>query len=201
MGQELDCKLRYGRRTLIGKAYLETDHVLFRGEERLKVLLKDLKSVKAADGVLTLDFAGGPAAFELGRAAEKWADRILHPPSRATKLGLKPGLTVRLAGELERDFLAELDELDTAGPRAAADLIFFAAATREDLARIPKLAAGMKPDGSLWIVYPKGATAIREAEVIAAGRDAGLKDVKVASFSSAKTALKFVVPVSRRTTE
>jgi hypothetical protein len=200
MGQELDCKLRYGRRTLTGKAYLETDHVLFRGEERIKILLKDITGVKAADGVLTLDFNGGPAAFELGRVAEKWADRILHPPSRAAKLGLKPGLAVRLVGELDRDFLAELHGLETAGPRAAADLIFFAADRCEDLARIPKLATGMKPGGSLWIVYPKGATAIREAEVIAAGRDAGLKDVKVASFSAAKTALKFVVPVSRRTT-
>ena len=56
MGQELDCTLRYRRRKLAGKAYLETDHVLFRGPERLKVLLKDLKGVSAAAGVLKLEF-------------------------------------------------------------------------------------------------------------------------------------------------
>jgi hypothetical protein len=198
MGQELECKMRYRRRTLAGKAYLETDHVLFRGEERLKVLLKDLTGVKADGGVLTLEFPGGPAELELGRAAEKWAGRILNPPSRASKLGVKSGLKVRLAGDFESDFLAELQGLEPVGPRTAADLVFFAAERREDLASVPKLAAGMKPDGGLWIVYPKGAAAIRETEVIAAGRAAGLKDVKVASFSAARTALKFVVPVAAR---
>jgi hypothetical protein len=198
MGQELECKLRYRRQTLAGKAYLETDHVLFRGEERLKVLLKDLTGVKAAGGVLTLDFPGGPAELELGRAAEKWADRILHPPPRASKLGVKAGLSVRIIGDFEPDFLTQLRGLETAGPRSAADLVFFAADKREDLARAARLASGLKPDGSLWIVYPKGVSAIRETEVIAAGRAAGLKDVKVASFSSTRTALKFVVPVASR---
>src|SRR5262249_27339649 len=106
MGQELACTLRYRRQTLAGKAYLESDHVLFRGEERLKVLLKDLTGVSAAAGVLTLEFPGGPAQFELGRAAEKWAERILHPPSRASKLGVKAGATVRLVGDFAPDFLA-----------------------------------------------------------------------------------------------
>ena len=43
MGQEIECTLRYQRRTLSGKAHLESDHLLFRGEERLKVVFKDLK--------------------------------------------------------------------------------------------------------------------------------------------------------------
>ena len=41
-------------------------------------------------------------------------------------------------------------------------------------------------------------TAIREVEVIERGRTAGLKDVKVASFSATHTALKFVIPVAAR---
>lgn len=100
MGQELNCTLHYQRRTLPGKAWLETDYVLFRGSERLKVLFKDLTGVKAADG--------------------------------------------------------------------------------------------------LWVVYPKGVTAIREIDVIDAGRAAGLKDTKVASFSAGHTALRFVVPLTAR---
>jgi hypothetical protein len=44
-------------------------------------------------------------------------------------------------------------------------------------------------------VYPKGVAAIREIEVIEAGRAAGLKDIKVASFSSTHTALQFALPV------
>ena len=192
MGQELACRMQYRKRTLAGKAYLEADYLLFRGDERVKIALKDLKSVKAAAGMLVLDFDGGPAKLELGKAAEKWADKILHPPTRADKLGIKPGLSVQLLGEFEPDFLDELR--DCVAVKKNADLTFFAAATKKDLSQVAKL----KPAGALWIVYPKGVAAIREIEVIEAGRAAGLKDVKVASFSATHTALKFVVPVAAR---
>src|SRR5690242_11195717 len=99
MGQELECTVRLQNRSLAGKAYLETDHVLFRGDERLKLSFKDLKSVSAADGVLRLEFDGGPAEFDLGKAAARWADKILHPPTRASKLGIKAGTTVKLIGD------------------------------------------------------------------------------------------------------
>jgi hypothetical protein len=198
MGQELECRLRLGKRVLHGKAYLETDHLLFRGEERVRILLKDLKGVVASAGMLKLDYEGGPASFELGAAAEKWADKILHPPTRASKLGIKPGMTVRVSGEFPPDFLAELDALEKCAPRAKADLVFLLAPGRKTLAQIKKLAAALKPAGALWVVYPKGAAEIREVEVIEAGRAAGLKDVKVASFSPTHTALKFVIPVNAR---
>jgi hypothetical protein len=48
------------------------------------------------------------------------------------------------------------------------------------------------------VVYPKGQKHITEAGVFAAGKQAGLVDVKVASFSATHTALKFVIPVDRR---
>ena len=196
MGQELSCRMQYQRRSLAGKAYLETDHILFRGDERVKISLKDLKAVTAKSGILTLEFAGGPAALELGGAAEKWAQKILHPPTRANKLGVKPGLAVRLQGKFDSDFLEELS--DTQIVKAKADLIFFLADDREALDRIPKLQLALKPAGALWVVYPKGVPAIREVEVIQSGRAAGLKDVKVVSFSPTHTALKFVIPVAQR---
>src|SRR5271167_4755604 len=134
MGQELDCRMQYQGRTLAGKAYLEGDHILFRGEEHLKIAITDLQSVTAQAGILHLDFPGGPASLELGAAAEKWARKMLHPPSRADKLGIKLGLTVRLAGEFDRGFLLELRNVQTVTGRAKVDLIFFAAPGREALA-------------------------------------------------------------------
>jgi hypothetical protein len=198
MGQELDCRMHYRRRTLAGKAQLEGDHILFRGEERLKIAVKDLASVTAHAGVLHLDFPGGPVSFELGAAAEKWARKILHPPSRADKLGIKPGLAVRLAGEFDHEFLDEVSGVETADGKAKADLIFLAAPLRQALAQIPKLAATLKPAGALWVVYPKGVQVVREIEVLDAGRAAGLKDTKVAAFSPTHTALRFVIPVAAR---
>lgn len=198
MGQELECRIRVGRRSLSGKAYLETDHILFRGPERIKIPLKDLKTVTAADGVLHLDYPEGPAAFELGKAAEKWAAKILHPPTRAAKLGVKAGLTFRLCGEFDADFVSELTGLERVSTRSKADLVFLLAPARTDLDRVPKLAESLAPAGALWVVYPKGVKDIREIDVIEAGRSAGLKDVKVASFSATHTALKFVLPLASR---
>jgi hypothetical protein len=200
MGQELECRMRYRDRTVPGKAYLETDYLLFRGDPRLKVLFQDLTAVKAVDGILKLEFPGGPAELELGTAADKWAQKILHPPSRADKLGVKPQMAVRLWGEFEAPFLEELRLRDArvVEGRTKAGLIFFEARKATDLVKIAKLASGIVPDGGIWVIYPKGRKEIREIEVIEAGRAAGLKDVKVAGFSATHTALKFVIPMTKR---
>jgi hypothetical protein len=198
MGQELECRMRIGGRSVSGRAYLETDHLLFRGEERRKILFKNLKGVKASGGVLLLEFEGGPAELELGRAAEKWADKILHPPSRASKLGIKSNLTARAEGDFPADFLQELDGLPRASAKQKADLIFLMAPQRKSLDRVAKLATALTPTGALWVVYPKGVPEIREIEVLEAGRAAGLTDVKVVSFSPSHTALRFVIPARKR---
>ena len=192
MGQELECRMRYRKRSLAGKAYLETDHLLFRGEERLKIAFQDLTSVAASDGVLRLEFAGNLAELELGKAAEKWAEKILHPPSRLDKLGVKAGTRVQLLGGFDVAFIEELRERGAVEVDRDAEAVFYAAGRREDLARLRELAGA-----ALWVIYPKGSAEIREVEVIEAGRSAGMKDVKVARFSETHTGLKFVSPARR----
>jgi hypothetical protein len=196
MGQELACNLRYHGQTFAGKAYLETDFVLFRGETRLRVPFRDLTRVDASEGVLRLTFGESEAALELGAAAAKWADKILHPPSRLDKLGVKAGVTVAIVGALDDDFMAELrtGRATIVEGKSAVELLLFATGSARDLSRIPKLIGRLVPRGALWVVYPKGVQSIREIEVIQAGRAAGLKDTKVASFSATHTALRFSAP-------
>jgi hypothetical protein len=50
----------------------------------------------------------------------------------------------------------------------------------------------------IWTLRPKGSRDLTESEMMRAGKDAGLVDVKVVSFSDTLTAEKFVVPVARR---
>ena len=197
MGQELECKARIRRRAAMeGKAQLETDFVLFRGPERFKVSFSELTGVKAEGGVLKLEFAGGPVELELGAAAEKWARKILNPPSLMDKLGVKADLTVRLIGgfdEFEPGFRKDISERQAVvAAKGKCELLFFAAGRSAELERIRKLKANLKPGGALWVIYPKGVPEIKEIEVIQAGRAAGMKDVKVARFSATHTALKFV---------
>ncbi len=198
MGQELECTMHYQERSLAGKAYLEGDFVLFRGDERLKVSFKDIKTASASGGVLRLDFEGGPAEFDLGAAAEKWAYKILNPPSRLHKLGVKAGMGVRLIGRFEESFLKELHECRIEESDETPDLIFFAVEAKGSLNRVENLSKSMKRDGGLWIIYPKAVATVREIDVIQAGRRAHLKDVKVASFSISHTGLKFMLPLAAR---
>ena len=202
MGNELNCKVKFGEQKSEGKALLETSEILFRGEFRLKIPFSTIKSAKAVDGELRLQTAEGVAIFHLGAAAEKWRDKILHPKSRIEKLGVKPGARVSLLGEFEPEFIREVSGLTKSvnqGKVAAdSECIFFAADSKRDLAALPKIAKAIHDAAALWIVYPKGQKQITENDVLAVGRKSGLKDVKVVGFSPTHTALKFVIPLSRR---
>ena len=202
MGSEVRCRVRFGKDTSEGKALLETSEVLFRGEFRLKIPFASIRSAKAVDGELRLQTANGLAVFELGAAAEKWREKILHPKSRIEKIGLKPGAKICLFGGFDSDFLDELKLLGAFVSKdkvaADADAVFFAADSLKELSSVAKIAKSFKGATALWIVYPKGQKSITENDVIAAGRKTGLKDVKVVGFSVTHTALKFVIPLDMR---
>jgi hypothetical protein len=202
MGNELKCTARFGKEQSEGKALLETSEVLFRGEFRLKIPFASIKSAKAVNGELHLQTANGLAIFEIGPAAEKWREKILHPKTRMEKIGVKPGAKVSLIGNFDADFLSELKPLGAAVTKdkvaADCDTIFFAADSLKELSPVAKIAKSLKGATALWIVYPKGQKTITENDVITAGRKAGLKDVKVVGFSPTHTALKFVLPLAAR---
>jgi hypothetical protein len=205
MGNEANCSASLGRQKARGKALLETSELIFRSEDealRLKIPFATIKSAKAVDGELRLEIPEGLAVFALGANAAKWCEKILHPKTRIEKLGVKPNGLVSLLGDFRDDFVAELRSTTknvTSGKVAeASEAIFFSAGTSKDLSQVAKLAKGLKGPTSLWIVYPKGQKAITENDVLAAGRKAQLKDVKVVGFSPTHTALKFVIPLSKR---
>jgi len=91
VGNEVKCTAWLGKQESEGKALLETSEILFRGDFCLKIPFSTVKSAKAVDGELRLQTAEGLAVFQLGAAAEKWCEKILHPKSRIEKLGVKPG--------------------------------------------------------------------------------------------------------------
>jgi hypothetical protein len=202
MGNEANCKVRFGKQESEGKALLETSEILFRGEFRLKIPFSTIKSVKAADGELRVHTAEGLAVFHLGPAAEKWRDKILHPKSRIEKLGVKLGAKVSLLGQFDAEFLRELGSVTKSVSKGNAssdsEWIFVAADARDDLAHLSRISKSMEGAAALWIVYPKGQKQITENDVLSAGRKTGLKDVKVVGFSTTHTALKFVIPAEKR---
>ena len=202
MGSELRCKVRSNGKEARGKALLETNEIIFRGEMRLKIPLVSLKSIIARGGDLHLKWPEGSAVFELGDHAEKWAHKILHPKSTLEKLGIKPGLVISTLGMADGNFAKDVrrtaGSFSDAKPLRNSDLIFFGAEKAAELVRAGKLASSLASAGALWIVYPKGKQEITEQQVLDAGRRAGFVDVKVVSFSATHTASKFVQPKAKR---
>lgn len=147
------------------------------------------------------------------------------------KLGLKPGMRVRLLdppdgywGLLGGDPDAldvELDAADASGPGAdpgadpdapSADALpgaalvdfthLFATAGETLEAHFRAARAGMAEDGMVWASWPKKSSGVESeigrSEVMAAGKAAGLVDVKVCAVDETWSGLKFVIPVAER---
>lgn len=124
--------------------------------------------------------------------------------TRIEKLGVKAAMDVLLLGiESDPEFLEELAQVGARVRTRAtrpADMVFATFKHRDDLRRISRLVSLIHADGVIWTLRPKGSKDLSEADLMRAGKEAGLVDVKVVSFSQVLTAEKFVVPVARRHT-
>jgi hypothetical protein len=203
MGAEAACTARFNGKTASGTARLETDALQFRGGDlKLSIPFTQMSKIASRAGTLHVTFADGTASFDLGVAAPKWAHRMQHPPSRLEKLGVKPEWRASAIGVDDLTFLQELENavafLSIGRTAKDSDAIFFGVSREAELGRMEKLKAALRPNGALWTIRPKGRKEISEAAVMAAGKAAGLVDVKVVSFSPTHTAEKFVIPLGKR---
>lgn len=126
------------------------------------------------------------------------------------KLGLKPGMCVRLLDapghywDLLGDDAAALD-LTVSSPDSAADVDFthiFATDIATLRAHFEAARAAMAEDGMVWASWPKKSSGLESeigrAEVMREGKAAGLVDIKVAAVDETWSGLKFVIPVADR---
>jgi hypothetical protein len=208
MGLEADCTLRVGRDKVAGRAHLDSVELIFRGAPRLVLALATVKSAEVGKGgELHLTHAGGLAVlgFADRATAEKWMLKIRYPKSLIDKLGVKTGSRVAVLGvddgDFEQDLRERLGAVPATGPSSGLDLIFYAADSLPELAKLKALAKKLQPTGAIWVVSLKGKAAkIKDLDVMHAARTAGLVDNKVCSFSATHTALKLVIPKAARGT-
>lgn len=134
-------------------------------------------------------------------------------PPLARKLGLKPGMRVRLVGAPDHywELLGsdpaglELVELER-GSRDGADFTHLFARRLDVLRRsLAEARRAMDRDGSVWISWPKKSSGVESevgrAQVMREGQAVGLVDVKVCSVDETWSALKFVIPLELRPLE
>lgn len=175
-----------------GRLQYEAPKLVFRGRERRVFDGEALKGLRAEGPELVL--ADG-SRFELGeRQAKSWAEAILNPKGRLDKIGVKPGMRTAVIGVDDATFTAELKDRG-AVPVAELkdlDLLFYAADSQAELDRVADLVQTLGETGALWIVSRKGrAATLKDIDVMAAAKAAGLVDNKVVGFSATLTALRF----------
>ena len=117
------------------------------------------------------------------------------------KLGVKPGMRVSVLRVRDQGFASELAGRGadvSSRARAGSDLLLLRVEDRDGLARLRALETWLRRDGAIWVIYPRGRKDIRETDVISAGLDAGYVDNKIVRFSDSHTAMRLVIPLSRR---
>ncbi len=136
------------------------------------------------------------------RMAEKsYADRDV-----VEKLGIKPGMRVRILGSVPADLAervravenVEVVESEEGEP---AHLVLFGlveiADAKPTLARLRKT---IVPQGAIWVLTEKKDRPhyIRQETLIPLGKAVGLVDNKVASADEGTSAIRFVIPLAQR---
>lgn len=119
------------------------------------------------------------------------------------KLGVRPGMRVALLDVDDasiRPLLADrTSDIAEGWPEPDTDIVLLGADSIEALDPLEALSARIRANGAIWVVSRKGRTAtLRDLDVIEAAKAAGLVDNKVVSFSNTHTALRLVIPISRR---
>jgi len=201
VGAEAQCAVTFNRQTSTGKALLETNEIIFRGDFRLKIDLKSITALDAKSGKLNVTWPGGTATFALGDMALSWAEKIRNPKGLLEKLGIKPGQRIVVLHVRDEGFASQLrDAGASVSTRAVkdADAIFLGAETLAGLAGMRQLVAHIKRDGAIWTVTPKGKGGIKDIDIMGIAKAAGLVALKVVSFSETHSANKFVIPKSAR---
>lgn len=203
MGLEAECTVRVGRKSSGGRALLEGETLLFRGDFDLSLPFDSLREVAVDGPALVVKTDEQEARFELGAAvADRWMRLIKEPKSLFEKLEVGPQSRVAVVDVHDSLFLTALRErtafvAEGRVPQGA-PVIFFGAETRDALRKVQLLRARMIDSGTLWIVRPKGSKAISEAEVADSVKSNGLVETKVVAFSRTHTAHKCVIPVELR---
>jgi hypothetical protein len=119
------------------------------------------------------------------------------------KLGVRYGARVSILGVDDAAFLESVRErtadVTEGSVMPGSDLVLLAADSVFDLTILPDIEPQVRRDGAIWVVSRKGrAASLRDVDVIAAAKAAGLVDNKVVSFSATHTSLRLVVPLARR---
>ncbi|MEO1526356.1 MAG: hypothetical protein AAFX06_13030 [Planctomycetota bacterium] len=196
MGLELDqCVAVIQGSESRGKLHVDSNELCFRSKDlRWSVKVGKGTSAKVVENDLVVRRGSKTASFRVGTGAEKWADKVLNPPSRGKKLGLKPDHRYWIRGDFDPSFLIELADhgLVKAARSKSCDIAFVLILSQADLKAFDKIAATSAVGTHLWAVYQKGKdAAIGQTAVMAQAKENGMGPGKGIAFDDVYSAMRF----------
>lgn len=194
MGFESEVVAIKARKRFEGKLHVDSRILEFRSRELKCEFPLDGKTHASFSGQLIKVARGKEKInFEVPGQADRWVDKILNPPDRAKKLGLKEGLVCWLSKGLGRSLAAEVRESGGKVTRdvARCDLAFFWIDDRGKLPELLGLCGDLPAESSIWAVYPKGAKTITQSDVMNAMKKLGFGPSKTAAFDEDISSMRY----------
>ncbi len=205
MGYETKCRVRVAdaggvREANTATVLLETDHLIVRGDARVKVPRTAITSVTTRAGVLTVKSPVATITLTLGAdAAATWKAKLEEAPKRVIdKLDVKPGMKVWLVDIDDAELVAQVDERAGTCVRgrsaSSCDVVFVEVDSLDELDRIDRAVKAIVERGAVWVVHPKGKSGVADTAIFARARALGFTYTKVARISDTHSAEKLVRP-------
>jgi hypothetical protein len=180
------------------KALLESDALILRGGVRARIPRSDIMDATVKAGVVTVIYAHGSVMLALGDDAQRFVTKLREPPkSLLDKMGIGAGQRAVVIGVQDASFAAELaarDVVVSSRARPGESIIVLGVSTVADLRKIQSTAMSLAANGSLWVVHPKGTDGVKDTDIFAKAKAAGLTYTKVVRFSDTHTAERLAIP-------
>lgn len=195
MGLEAKCEAKFtSEKTVAGKLHLDSVSLAFSSkEQKWKCDLVNISKLKVDEGWLQIGTGKNAVRFQLGEAADRWKTKILNPPTRLDKLGLKKGMVCLLKGKFDIEFIQQLSEAEIRISRTldAAQVVLAQCEKTKELDKLRDLLESAKVKTHFWIVWPKGVQEITQAEVMKFAKSFGMGPGKNCSFDDRLSAMRF----------
>jgi len=201
MAMEATCKLQVGRDQYDGMVRMGADHIDFAGATKFRFRLAEIAHPRREDESLRFSFHGNPVKITIDsvQTAEKWIDQVLHPLTLADKLGVQEAQTVLVSNLDDKELLSSLADKKAkvvASLSGPCDMVVLGVERASELRQIESLAQALRPDGAIWIILPKSVRTVTKSNVLAAAKEAGLKQMQVMDFSDNRAAYKIARPTA-----
>ncbi len=192
MGREAICTIHFRGGAAEGKALLEGEALILRGDIRGRFPRSAITGIEVQGDTLALVADGQPLALDLGaKEAARWHAALLKPaPTLAEKLGIGPVSRVFVVGSLSDPDLAATVDPARAPSLAQAQMLLavvLAACDLEDALATARMA----PTLPLWCVYRKGEAPVSDGMIRSRLRNEGMIDTKSCAVSELLTATRY----------